>query len=73
MCVEGTLRDASDRGFGCVLVEDACGADTQEYHDAALTVIQRLYGHVLSTNEVLDRLAGWTAGAGGAVERPVAG
>ena len=58
MCVEGTLRDASDRGFGCVLVEDACGADTQEYHDAALVVMQRLYGHVLSTDEVLDRLAG---------------
>lgn len=58
MCVESTLRDASDRGFGCVLVDDACGADTQAYHDAAITVIQRLYGHVLSTEEVIDRLDG---------------
>jgi len=56
MCVEGTLRDASDRGFSCVLVEDACGADSDEYHAASCTVIQRLYGHVLGTQEVIDRL-----------------
>ena len=56
MCVEGTLRDASDRGFGCVLVEDACGADSEAYHAAACVVIQRLYGHVASTHEVLEQL-----------------
>lgn len=56
MCVEGTLRDASDRGFGCVLVEDATGADSQEYHDATCVVLQRLYGHVMSTDDVLVRL-----------------
>jgi len=57
MCVEGTMRDAADRGFGCVLVEDASGADSQAYHDAACLVLQRLYGHVLSTDDVLERLA----------------
>ena len=56
MCVEGTLRDASDRGFGCVLVEDATGADSQQYHDATCVVLQRLYGHVMSTDDVLARL-----------------
>lgn len=66
MCVEGTLRDAADRGFGCVLVDDACGADSQEYHDASCVVLQRLYGHVLSTDDVLARLgaaAGVPAGS----------
>jgi nicotinamidase-related amidase len=57
MCVEGTMRDAADRGFGCVLVDDATGTDSQEYHDAACLVLQRLYGHVMSTDDVLARLA----------------
>ena len=57
MCVEGTMRDAADRGFGCVLVDDASGADAQEYHDAACLVLQRLYGHVMQTDEVLAQLA----------------
>lgn len=56
MCVEGTMRDAADRGFGCVLAEDAAGADSQAYHDATCAVLTRLYGHVLSTDEVLGRL-----------------
>jgi nicotinamidase-related amidase len=59
------MRDAADRGFGCVLVDDACGADSQAYHDAACVVLQRLYGHVLSTDEVLARL-GARARAGAA-------
>jgi nicotinamidase-related amidase len=58
MCVEGTLRDAADRGFGCVLVEDACGADAPEYHDATCVVTQRLYGTVMRTQEVIDGLEG---------------
>ncbi len=57
MCVEGTLRDAADRGFGCVLVDDACGADSQEYHNATCLVLRRLYGHIMSTDQVLERLA----------------
>jgi nicotinamidase-related amidase len=58
MCVEGTMRDAADRGFGCVLVDDASGADAPEYHEAACVVLQRLYGHVMQTDDVLARLEG---------------
>ena len=47
MCVESTLRDASDKGFGCVLVEDATGTDAQEYHDNAILTLQRLYASVM--------------------------
>ena len=35
MCVEHTMRDAASYGFYCFLVEDACGADSPEMHDAA--------------------------------------
>ena len=56
MCVESTLRDASDKGFGCVLVEDATGTDAQEYHDNAILTLQRLYASVWSTDKTLDHL-----------------
>ncbi len=56
MCVDTTARGAADRGFVCALVDDACGAPRPEYHDAAITSFQRLFGRVLSTDEVLKEL-----------------
>lgn len=31
-CVQSTLRDAAERGYDCVLVEDACADTTPELH-----------------------------------------
>ena len=56
MCVEHTLRDAASYGYYCFLVEDACGADSPEMHDAAVTVLQRLYGAVTSTDEAIAKI-----------------
>jgi nicotinamidase-related amidase len=56
MCVEHTLRDAASFGYYCLLVEDACGADSQEMHDASVTVIQRLYGSVTSTDDAMAQI-----------------
>ena len=56
MCVEHTMRDAASYGFYCFLVEDACGADSPEMHDAAVTVVQRLYGAVVSTDEAIAQM-----------------
>ena len=56
MCVDTTARGAADRGFVCALVDDACGAPRPEYHDAAITSFQRLFGRALSTDEVLKEL-----------------
>jgi nicotinamidase-related amidase len=56
MCVDSTARDAADRGFKCVLVEDSCGAAKMAYHDAALVTFQRLFGRVASANEVMAEL-----------------
>lgn len=56
MCVEHTLRDAASFGYHCFLVEDACGADSPEMHEASLTVLQRLYGTVVSTADAIDRI-----------------
>ncbi len=56
MCVEGTARDAADKGYRCVLVEDALGASKEEYHQATIVNWQRMYGRVNSTEEVIEEL-----------------
>jgi nicotinamidase-related amidase len=68
MCVEHTLRDAASYGYYCFLVEDACGADSPQMHEAAVTVLQRLYGAVTSTDDAIAQMEaklGVGAGAGG--------
>jgi len=56
-CVEGTARDAADRGYRCVLVEDGCGAASQRLHDASCENFQRLLGRVAASGAVMDELA----------------
>jgi nicotinamidase-related amidase len=56
-CVEGTARDAADRGFRCLLVEDGCGAASQRLHDAACENFQRLLGRVAASADVMAELA----------------
>ena len=56
MCVETTARDAADKGFRCVLIEDGCGASAQRYHDATLETFQRLFGKVKTSKEIIEEL-----------------
>ena len=58
MCVEGTVRDAADRGYQVVLIEDACAANRPEYHDASVSAIARSYGRVCTTDGILRELLG---------------
>jgi len=55
-CVESTVRDASDLGYGVALVEDACATWTPEMQDAAVYAMREIYAKVYSTDEVLARL-----------------
>jgi nicotinamidase-related amidase len=57
-CVEGTMRDAAERGYQCRLVEDAAGSSSQELHDAGLLNIRQLCGLVISTDQVLETIGG---------------
>jgi len=60
MCVENTARDASDRGFNVVVVEDAVATFVPEHHAAALSALARVYTQVWSTADVL----GWLTAKG---------
>jgi nicotinamidase-related amidase len=54
--VEGTARDAADRGFRCLLVEDGCGAASRRLHEAACENFARLLGRVDSSAQVIAEL-----------------
>jgi biuret amidohydrolase len=55
-CVEGTARDAADRGFRCLIVEDGCGAASQRLHDASCENFARLLGRVATSADVVAEL-----------------
>jgi len=53
VCVHTTVREANDRGFECLVVEDACGSYFPEFHEVALRMIRAQGG-----------IFGWTAPSG---------
>lgn len=56
MCVETTARDAADRGYNVIVVEDATATFFPEHHRAALSAMARVYTQVWSTDQVLHSL-----------------
>jgi nicotinamidase-related amidase len=45
-CVEMTVRDAADRDYGVIVVEDACAGLSEELHRAALLTMDGFMGLV---------------------------
>lgn len=58
MCVETTSRDAADRGFNAIIVEDGSATFFERHHRAALSGFARVFGQIWRTDEVLGALAG---------------
>jgi biuret amidohydrolase len=54
-CVETTARDAADRGFACVIVDEAAADYDADSHEAALRAFHFNFGRVARTAaEVMD-------------------
>jgi nicotinamidase-related amidase len=50
VCVQTTMREANDRGYECLLVEDAAASYFPAFHDATLAMVRAQGG-----------IVGWTA------------
>lgn len=56
-CVENAVRDASDRSYRTILVDDACAALTPALHEAALHDLTDVYCNVRPTGAIVQELA----------------
>jgi biuret amidohydrolase len=69
VCVHTTVREANDRGFECLVLEDCVGSYFPEFHRVALEMICAqggIFGWVTHSSELLGSLNG------GAPPQPVA-
>ena len=65
VCVHSTLRSAVDRGYDCLLVEDACAATVAENHRAAVNTITTeggIFGCVTTADAICSALRAGSLG-----------
>jgi len=59
VCVHTTVREANDRGFECLVLEDCCGSYFPEFHEVGLRMIAAqggIFGWVAPSTAFLEGL-----------------
>ena len=56
--VDGSLRDARDKDYDCVVVRDCCGARTIQEHDTCMDIIFPRMAWVARADAVIDAIKG---------------
>jgi len=51
-CISSTVRSLADESFNVVVIDDCCAAGTDELHERELEIINMIYCHVMSLDEV---------------------
>jgi len=55
-CVSSTVRSLADESFSVIVIEDGCAAATERLHRHELEIINMIYCHVMSGDELLAYL-----------------
>lgn len=66
VCVHTTMREANDRGYECLILEDCTGATDLDNHSAALKMVKMqggVFGSVSDSTKVMEVLSKLTVSA----------